>query len=44
MNPLLEAMEKWSRGETVENGFIYSEYVLVTADNIDDFTFAFMAE
>lgn len=41
VNPLVEAMEKWSRGENVEDGFIYSEYVLVTADNIDDFTFPF---
>jgi ABC-type sugar transport system substrate-binding protein len=44
VDPLIEAMEKWSRGEIVENGFIYSEYVLVTADNIDDFTFSFATE
>lgn len=41
ISPLMDAMDKWSRGETVENGFIYSEYVLVTAENIDEFTFAF---
>lgn len=41
IQPLMDVMDKWSRGETVENEFIYSEYVLVTAENIDDFTFPF---
>ena len=39
--PLVDAFEKWEKGEEVENGFIYSQYVLVTKDNIDDFAFSF---
>lgn len=41
IHPLMDTMDKWSKGETVENGFIYSEYVLVTDENIDEFTFSF---
>lgn len=41
IDPLMEVFEKWENGEEVENGFIYSEYVLVTKDNIDDFVFPF---
>lgn len=43
IKPLFEAMDTWSEGGTVENGFIYSEYVLVTAENIDEFEFPFSA-
>lgn len=41
IDPLFEAIDTWQEGGTVENGFIYSEYVLVTADNIADFEFPF---
>ncbi|MDO4343976.1 MAG: substrate-binding domain-containing protein [Eubacteriales bacterium] len=41
IDPLFEAMDTWSEGGEVENGFIYSECVLVTKDNIDEFEFAF---
>ena len=41
INPLFEAFDKWKDGEEVENGFIYSQNVLVTADNIDDISFNF---
>lgn len=41
IDPLMNVFEAWENGEEVENGFIYSEYVVVTKDNIDDFVFPF---
>lgn len=39
--PLFECLDKWAVGENVEEGFQYSQYVLVTADNINEMTFEF---
>lgn len=41
VDPLFDAFDKWEAGEDVEDGFIYSQYVLVTNENIGEFTFPF---
>jgi ABC-type sugar transport system substrate-binding protein len=45
VRPLFEvAMDKWAKGEEVENQFIYSAYEWVTHENIDNYDFPFDKE